>query len=207
MNRAEYDASVLDMARLTRFAQKVARTTRQPKQPPITYETTETIYDTHTERGFLGMGRPKEIRTPRTIVKVIELVGPHWLIDQRQWHLREVSKVGGTRVEEEQHEQIYRVLLPTGEMLMAWTSETTVVNIGGPGRSGLVHQEKGGSSHALSERDVIDLDFEKRYAERTSRRDGREFTNWGDRDPGGFPIRHAKGVGLSIALKKILDGG
>lgn len=148
VNRAGYDTSILDMARLNRFAEKVARTTRQPKSPPITYNAAETIYDTRIERGFLGMSRPKGIRTPRTVVKAIELVGSHWLIDRRHWHLREVSKVGSTRIEEERHEQIYLVLLPIGEMRKVWTSETTVLNVGGPGRSGLVHHDEGGRSAA-----------------------------------------------------------
>jgi hypothetical protein len=206
VNSAQYDASVLDMDRLNSFVQKVARTTRKPMAPPISYLVSETVLESETTRGLFGLGR-REVQISRTVQKNVELVGPHWLLERRHWHLRDAWKVQGARLEEEQHEQIYLVLLPTGTMLRAWTSEHTVLSTGGPTASGLIHQEQNGSSHTLTQADVIELDFEKRYAERTWRRDGHEFTGWGDRDPGKKLIRHAKGVGLSMVLRGLLDEG
>ncbi len=54
----------------------------------------------------------------------------------------------------------------------------------------------------LSAGDVQAMDFEKRYSEDRTHRKG--IKTWGDREPGTRLLSHAKGVGLTQALKRLL---
>lgn len=205
-NLALYDSSLLDMDNLNRYAKRVAQSTHAPLDSPITYTEFETIYKTHTTRGFLGLGK-KDVRSPETITKEIEAVGPHWKLSTRDWHKQEISKSnGGGTEEEETHEDIYVVLLPTGRFLVVIRSTTEFSRYGEPRTASYYRTDSKASTRQLSASDVLDFDFEARYKERTSHYNGAKITVWGDRERGRL-LYHAKGVGLSLALTNLLNRG
>lgn len=67
--------------------------------------------------------------------------------------------------------------------------------------NGMTRFEKECTAKLMAEKDILRLDFaDKRYDHSLSG-NGTKF--WGNREPG-RRIRHAKGVGLSVALKGLL---
>lgn len=207
-SRAAYDDSVLDLERLSRYARRVARETSLPLAEPIRYEkVTETVEVAARYRRTVFGGTRRvspERRTRRT--NVVEVVGAHWLISSRRWHHDEITQHDGSTLQEETHFNHYLVLTPEGEILDAWTKHAIAVQWGQKVGNGTLWEEFDHSVSRASESDICALDFE-RYHQSFERRTGRtRHVYWQDRDPGRRLLKHAKGVGINLALKSILEG-
>lgn len=206
MDRTKYDASHIDWDRLKKYAQRVARETAMPQNPPLTYRKT-TYADVpvaKTTSGFLGFGsRSYVISERRPVFREVQALGPHWSIDRRYWNKEENTRSGNVRVKETTYENYVLALLPDGSLVKAILSETEVVNFR-EGHSKLVHHEREHSIRAVSESDVMALDFQKRHRETGRHNVGTKV--WGDWDPGKRLLRHTKGVGINLALKDLLEG-
>ena len=177
LDHSAYDQSTIDWQRLHAYAQRVTRGTKAPLVGPLAY--------------LSGSGRGETV------------LGSHWVLEHRHWHRRDTSTVLGTLVEDTIHEDHTWALLPDGTLVKAVTTHNEVLNYGGP-RSGLVVDQKSHSVRPVTESDVIVFDFAKEWNDSSSRpRNG--IITWGDAAPGRKLIRHAKGVGMNLALKRLIE--
>lgn len=190
------------MQRLERYALKVAQETQALRRPALTYEKSDTVYDTRIERKLFGLSK-KVSKVPRTVTTNVEILGPHWVLDRRDYHKRSVVITQDRRIEEEYDEWDYVALLVTGELRFA-TKIESITTTSSSSQPTFYREDNRGSARKLRESDVLDLDFSRPPFDRTSRSRGTETSVWGDQVARGRLIHHAKGVGLSLALKRLL---
>ena len=205
LDRAVYDRTALDWGRLRRYAVRVAAQTPLPATP-LTYTRTVPVDVVRTERrraGFLGLGRKDaQVTTSRWTRQSVTALDAHWVVDRRHWKHVETRPGAYT---ETQAEHDYLVLLPDGTLKTLIIAESEVVQIADH-RYDIVHSE---TTHTLSDATaerVCRLDFARYAFRRTDRRDGLQHQFDSDRDPGTKLVKHAKGVGVNLALKDILEG-
>ncbi|MFG1869263.1 hypothetical protein [Micromonospora arborensis] len=203
-DRQTYEASVADWPRLRAYAKRVARETRKPVEGPISYATTEyqTVEKERVRKsGPFGLFTRRELTSQQQpVTRRIDVVGRHWALDTRHYHIERNTRQRGGTHQEITHEQHTFLLLPDGALKHVVLYEEEVM-----------HVERGATrafvKHSHSVRDVDDyqlksFDFEKTYAEHGTH--GRGTKTWGDREPGRRLLVHARGVGLSLALKRLL---
>lgn len=211
--RSAYDQTTLDWDRLRRYAKRVATETRLQPSPAIQYTYSVRQNVKHTEQrpgGFLGLGKPRQVHvtTSQWVDKKVTALGEHWVLNHRTWHrVDTTSPSKGTTLEESTHEGIYLVLLPAGALKTVVVSTTTVLHFGDPRTTGLVQSEAHHSSRDPDEEDICLLDFETHLRDSHQRHGTTQIHTWTDRVAGNRLIRHAKGVGVNLALKAILEGG
>ncbi|RDI19252.1 hypothetical protein [Lentzea flaviverrucosa] len=188
----QYDATILDLARLRQFAQRVARQTTVRPSPEMTHQVSKSVPSTETRRaGFLGM-RTEIVHTTKSVRVNEQVIGPYWILHSTNHHIETHARGKYT----EYHEQNYWVLRTDGslwtiwcwEEFTRWTDSTTRL-------------ETDRTAKEMTEDKVVRLDFADRSMEQGTH--GRGTKIWGDREPG-RRIHHAKGVGLSKALKSLL---
>ncbi|WP_328617234.1 hypothetical protein OHS18_13410 [Amycolatopsis sp. NBC_00355] len=205
-DRPAYNASTIDWSRIRAYAQRVAREARTPAEKGISYTTTE--YQTVTKQvevkhGAFNLFTRVENKSERVAVsKCVDVVGSHWVLERRHHHIECNTKERTYTNQETTHEQHYVVLLADGSLKKVILMETENMNTA-HGRSTFfaTHQHH---LRDLSASDVEAMDFEKRHSEYGTH--GRGTKNWGDREPGKQLLSHAKGVGLTKALKRLLPG-
>lgn len=195
-DRKMYDASTFDRSRVNAYALRVVNETSRPLSDALTY-VKATPKETRS-RGLFGLG----VKTTMVSVdEIIEALGQHWPLDQRHHTIQRTDKLqdGGERVETSREKYVL-ALLPDGELIRICMLEE--VNAGFARRDGLSWKlvEVKHRSWPASDQDLLNLDFEKRYCERGGRS---RVTSWGDLE-GGKLIRHAKGVGVNLALKSLM---
>ena len=179
------------MPRLRAFAKRVARDTRKPPAGAVRERLVKTeTYHEDESYGFLGL-RTRQVRKTRTVdagSKII--VDAHWVLHRTYHNIDKYEPWGHS----EYHEDLYWILLKDGSLkkYTKWFEERTIQ----PSR------QDGYSLHEMSMADIERLDFDDKSRE-TGRSDRGTHT-YGNRDPGKL-LRHAKGVGLSIALKNLLS--
>ena len=210
-DRSAYDRTTIDWDRLRRYAKRVARETSLSLSDTIEYtvRTHETVTSTERRRGgFLGLGTPRQVKVSQVqpVSKSFTVVGPHWVLSQRSWHHDEKRHHDGMTIQEETHSQTYLLLLPNGNLQSAWKQETSTMQWGSRIRSGLLHSETTHNCGDPTDNDICKLDFERYYREWKQREGNIEHHYWMDRDPGRKLLKHAKGVGVNLALKAILEG-
>ncbi|WP_146044342.1 hypothetical protein [Amycolatopsis sp. BJA-103] len=105
-------------------------------------------------------------------------------------------------IQETDRERHYVVLLTDGSLKKIILSETEVMS-NSHGRTTVFTTHKHSLSD-LSSSDVETMDFEKQHYETGA--GSTEIKAWGDREPGNRLLRHAKGVGVTQALKRLLPG-
>lgn len=203
-SREAYEQSGVDWPRLHAYAKRVARETHKPVERKITYS--ETIYENvpveRPKRGPLRMFQRTIVENHRRrSTQVIQVADEHWILDKRHHHIEKNTNRTGTKYQETINEQISFILLPDGALkhVALYEEEFTSVSKG-------EHAYRGDRSHSvrdLNEWDLRSFDFEKRYAEHGSHGVGTKW--WGDREPGRRLLVHSKGVGLSLALKRLLE--
>jgi len=205
-NRQAYNASAPDWPRIHAYALRVAREIRTPAESGISYTTTE--YKTVTKRievkhGFLNLFTRVENKSERVAVdNRIDVIGPHWVLERRHHHIERNTKERTYTHQETTHEQHYVVLLTDGSLKKIILTETENINTAHGGNTSFVAHEHHLSE--LSDRDVEAMDFEKCHSEYGTH--GKGTKTWGDREPGTRLLSHAKGVGLTKALKSLLPG-
>lgn len=191
VDRAAYDSTRVDMRRLQDYAKRVARETRRPPSAPVRERLIkDESYLEEESYGFLGM-RTRHVRRTRTVDAGTKLVvDARWVLHATYHNIDQYQSWG----HQEYHEDLHVILLRDGSLkkYTKWFEERTVQ----PSRV------DGYSLTEMSVADVERLDFEDRYRE-TGRHD-RGVHTYGNREPGKL-IRPRKGMGLSLALKKLLD--
>jgi hypothetical protein len=204
MNLKAYEASTADWKRLHAYARKVARQTRRPLAAPIGYTVTDhrTVQrEVVRSHGPFGLFKRTETRSERQpFSRHVQVVGQHWVLDVRHQNIERNVVGRGSHHQETTHEKTTYLLLPDGGLkrVAVWEEESVHT---ADGRTRIVVD----TSHHVSDigdHDLRAFDFEKRHTEYG--RHGRGTKTWGDREPGKRLLVHAKGVGLSAALKRLL---
>jgi hypothetical protein len=187
-SRAAYERSELDWNRLRRYAEKVARETRVPRRTRQVVERSERTRQVRS--GLFGLFTRQETYTvdvPRTETD------DFWVLQSRSWHKKERGQ--GNQADEDVTEMYDYCLTVKGGLVVRVTSETDCFFKGA-----LTFSDRTTSEKPMTADDVMLFDFE---AERYYREKGR-FTIETDRDPDHKRLKHhAKGVGLSLALKRL----
>ncbi|MFI9452470.1 hypothetical protein [Amycolatopsis sp. NPDC052450] len=205
-DRQAYYASTIDWSRIRAFARRVARETRTPAENGIFYTATE--YQTvtkqiETKHGLFNLFTKVEDKRERVAVsKRVDVVGRHWVLEERHHHIEHSTKDRTYTVQETDHERHYVALLADGNLKKIILTETEVMS-NTHGRTTVFTTHKHSLSD-LSGSDVETMDFEKQHYETGTGSTG--IKAWGDREPGNRLLRHAKGVGVTQALKRLLPG-
>lgn len=191
---AGYKATSLDMTRLEAFAVRVAReTTRTPE--PLTQSVTQGEDRIEVVPG--GWFRREKRITHRDIVHVAKpMSDPCWELARRRKKVTQRS-FGVDRVEET---FLVYVLMRDGTLRMvSWCTNEDQH----PGRF-LKSLDWGPNVRPISVQEVEQFDFERRE-QTTHRGSGQDReTIVSDWVPGPRPIYPNKGMGLSLALKRLL---
>lgn len=191
--RDGYDQSTLDLNKLRQYAQKVAKGCRATPTPERTRRKAKSVPSTVVRRGgFLGL-RKENIQVTTTVQVSERVIGPHWVLRQTNHHIESQERGKST----EYHEQRYWVLQRDGTLSTAWEWEEFT-----RWSDGTTKLEQDCTAKPMNEADILRLDHLDRQHDNSGSRDSTKF--WGNREPG-KRIRHAKGVGLSTALKALLD--
>lgn len=197
---ASYDASAIDWGRLSRYAQRVARETALPPSPPYVDQVpaTSTRAVERSTKGFLRLRRRtiQDVETVTTSSEVVVL-GEHWPLHQWYWHHERTERHGGRVTIETISEYAKTVLLATGRLALLLVHEEELV-----ASSRYVGKTVTNSVRDLEESDVTRLDFAHNYTENNF---AGGLHVWGTREPR-QRLRHAKGVGINLALKAVLEG-
>ncbi|MBH5135539.1 hypothetical protein I3J14_36525 [Streptomyces sp. HB-N217] len=187
-SRAAYERSELDWTRLRRYAERVARETRAPRRTRQVVERSERTRQVRS--GPFGLFTRQETYTvdvPRTETD------DFWVLQSRSWHKKERGH--GNQADEDQSAWYEYCLTVQGGLVVRVTSETEVFPKGAP-----MFSDRTTSDRPMTAEDVALFDFE---ALRYHREEGR-VTVETDRDPDHKRLRHhARGVGLSLALKRL----
>ncbi|GAA2285446.1 hypothetical protein GCM10010415_64290 [Streptomyces atrovirens] len=187
-SRAAYEQSELDWNRLRRYAEKVARETRTPRRTRQVVERSERVRQ--VKGGLFGLFTRQETYTvdvPRTETDAF------WVLRTRSWHKKERGQ--RNQPDEDQSALYDYCLTVKGGLVVRVTSHTDVFFEGA-----LTFSDTTTSEQPMTADDVMLFDFE---AEKYYREEGR-FTIQTDRDPDRKRLKHhAKGVGLSLALKRL----
>lgn len=184
-DRASYDQTQIDWHRLGNYAQRVARETRVPRGSE-----TMTQYVTRQREvrgGLLGLSTRIECYSEPVTSTV---TADHWVLDQRYW--RKNEKLPGGRVKWF-YEWIYYCLGVDGSLLYRLESADEI--------EGCHENRDDPIVRPMSDYDVEQFDFEPLCVSRRGQfgiesnliRDDKKLRH------------HAKGVGLSLALKKLLE--
>ena len=203
-DRRAYEATTLDWHRIHAYAERVAGKTRRPRAGAVSYTTTE--YQTLTKavevkHGLFNMFTRTEKRSERAAVnRRVDVIGPHWLLDERSNHIEHNTRHRNATEQETTHEQHYVVLLPGGTLKKVVVSaEEFFRTENGKSTSFATHKHDVAD---LTDRDAQAMDFEKRHTSHRADRSGTK--TWGDREPGKRLLALAKGDGLTQALKRLL---
>ena len=199
-----YSASVPDWGKIRNYARRVARETKLALEPPITYLTTVSGPAEPARGGLFG-----GLKTPRaapSVTKTITVVGPHWLLAARDHHILRTSGGRESVTDETTHEYFYFALTPDGDLVRAYQQVDEVITRfpSRPSASPYFVRSLEHSVRDLDSTDLATFDLEK-YRFDSSGRNGKNCA-WGDREPGRRLLRHAKGIGLSLALRNVLEG-
>lgn len=210
--KSTYDMSTIDWVRLRRFAKRVAEETPLPPEGPLEYTvlTQKTVTRIELQpSGFLGLGRPKEVKVSQVqaVSESITVVGQHWTLSTRTWN-HEMTRAdrNGSKFQEETNSSLYLWLLLDGSLQSGYVTRTSVRQFGGPFRANITPTTTTHHCGDVSESDILKLDFERYYREFKERDGNLVHHYWTDRDPGRKLLKHAKGVGVNLALKAILEG-
>ena len=203
-NARAYEASTLDWTKLRRYARRVAAETRRPQAQAIAYTVTDfrpVSREVVRRTGPLGLFRRTEaVSENQPVERSVAVVGGHWVLDTRYQHIERSRRAPGGRYEETTSEKHVYLLQPDGSLTYVMLWEEEAVN-NTHGRR-LVFIDRTHHIHEFNEGDVRMFDFERKYTEDPPDRNGMKVR--GDRECGRTLQVHAKGVGLSMALKRLL---
>lgn len=199
----DYDSTAIDWVRLRQYAKKVAKYTKVPTNDPLVYETVsfEDVEVRHEKPKVLWF-KPKVTVTTenREVRHIVKVIGSHWLIDRRNWERTEKYRVGRTYVMDTVTEDHRILLTPDGSLKKIVLTHNLVTNRDDSGFHVRVN-DRDHSESKIDDSDVIAMDYNVQHR---SSDDGR-FSASGTRQRGDRLIRHAKGVGINLALRKILE--
>jgi hypothetical protein len=156
-------------------------------------ETREIIKTREVRSGFLG--RSKRIET-YTVPQSETVIDDHWILERRHWIKDE--KGIGSNADETSYAYIFYCLGVDGSLFVRVESREEVH----PKELMAFEVKNEPTTQPMDASDVMLFDFEQKYF----RSEGRVAVDT-NRDPDKRRLKvHAKGVGLSMALKRLLDG-
>lgn len=212
---SSYDESSWDAARLEKYARRVARETQVPLRPPIAIVREESrprpsSTEAPRKASFIDrlFGKGAKSAGPSAssgpLMRTIEVLPEHWLIDERYHRINTTVRFNSPagRREENFIENFYLVLTREGRLMEAVIrkEENHVLYAQGPGNRWTEGPDF--QVRTATQESILRLDRSKQFrmrrvpggtAEGTNRFNGRVF-------------RHAKGVGINLALKDLLEG-
>jgi hypothetical protein len=183
----------LETAKISAFARGVAAETVMPPVGSLTREVTKTATVSEIRKGGLFGLKTKTVQVPRTTTVREEVVGAHWVLHST-YHNIETNQRG---TYSEYFEQNYWILQNDGALLKVRNWEEAKKTSSG------ISVETDLTAWPMTEEDMLALDHDFPSYERG--RHGSDFKCWGNREPGRV-ARHAKGGGVSLALKALLEG-
>ncbi|MFI7482475.1 hypothetical protein ACH9EU_08650 [Kocuria sp. M1R5S2] len=207
LDRAQYEATSIDWPKLNRYAARVAQETKLPPEPPIT-KVERVEKDVPVEKrtgGFFGLGAKTYITIDRkTVEETIRVVGPHWVINKAMSAVRERTRTQqGTEIEETEYTTHTLVLCTDGSLAKVQHRKTEVWAF--PRSGACNHNEENEYSVLpIDETDVVTMDYSRRS--RDNDRPTAPRSSWARGERGNRLLRHAKGVGINLALKDLLEG-
>ncbi|NQX04986.1 hypothetical protein HQQ82_09260 [Rathayibacter sp. VKM Ac-2856] len=191
----KYNHSSLDQSRINQYAARVAKECKKETIAPILKREMRTEMVTAERR--VGLFRRREMyQTTQNIPVDIEIIGEHWLLFQTNHHIEERETKSRYS---EYHEMTTWVLDRRGRLLRVWKWEEYK-------KWGESLQDSRFSQdieiRQMNDDDMLRLDYSS--PQREVGGSNSKLHWWGTREAGKL-IRHAKGVGISIALKQLLD--
>ena len=183
-----YEQSTIDWARLRAYAKKVAHETRAPRGTNIV---TETKIVEDVSYGFFG--RRKVSRREVSIEN--QVLVDYWVLDSASFRQTWKGKYSTSF-----HERTMFALRTDGELVVlseSWEDGEGIVN----DRFSYNSHAKTFTERAFVEPDITRFD----YAREPHRSQGKVEV-WSTGNPSTKRLTHAKGVGLSIRLKQLLEG-
>lgn len=206
-DRAQYEATSIDWPKLSRYAARVAQETRLPPEPPI-IQVERVEKDVPVEKrtgGLFGLGVKTYIATERkTVEDTIRVVDSHWVINKTMSAVRERTKTQqGTEIEETEYTTHTLVLCTDGSLAKVKHRKTEVWAFP---RSGACDYKQESEYFVLpiDETDVVTMDYSR--LSRDNDRPKAPRSSWARGERGDRLLRHAKGVGINLALKDLLEG-
>lgn len=212
-DKLSYEQSRIDWPRLRAYARRVSEQTSLSQLGPVTYSspTEQTTYRTETRRSGIFGHRVETIQVPQTIItkQQVEALGPHWPLANRAHNRRETT-MDRSRVsaEVEDFANYTYALKPDGGLITLVVVRKVQLYYNA-GRVFEHHEEAYHTCEPFSDADVESFDFDHPYYDRTNPLEGSKIQAWGwnNFNPRSSRLlRHAKGVGLTLALKEILEG-
>jgi hypothetical protein len=189
---APYRTADLDIPRLQRYARRVAGEAGPPTHSPMLKTEQQNVIVQRTRQvGFLGLRRETYDVTESRPINV-EVVPPHWQL----FHTNRWVEESNHHVASEYNEQHYWMLTGAGDLLYVWTWEEhrrAAQSI----RGDLTHDI---SVSSMSSDNILELNHDHL----TFNRHHGQTHEWGN-GVVGKRTRHAPGVGLSLALKNLLN--
>lgn len=188
-NAKAYEQSQLNWTKLRQYAVRVARETQAPRGT-----TRVVVQESRTREirtGLFGLSRKEE---SFTVDVTKERKNDYWELAQRFW--RKDEKGRGSQADETTTSTIRYCLGTDGRLFVLIESATDVYL-----KQGGFFTTHDSSQHPMTASDVLMFDFASKYD--TSRGPVSIETN---RDPDVSKLKyHAKGMGLSLALKQLLE--
>lgn len=186
---AAYEQSTLDYLKLQRYAQRVAREAKKPRELVTKTKVVRVAREVHS--GFFGLRRSIVFDD---VEQRYEAPQDHWLLMSRFWNREDSSR---HLLEDTARARMSYCLQTNGELVVAvesWEEKVT--------REGrYIESQHETSTRPFDERDVSLFDFEAKYYETY----GKKPKIWTNQDNSSKLLVHSKGVGLSLALKKLLE--
>lgn len=191
-----YGETGLDRRRLESFAKRVARETKKPPEGPLVkMVSAQRAVVRERSAGFLGL-RTEQYTTYETVQQRQQVLSPYWTLFTTVHYIEEGESQ--KHFAYEFNERNVWALARDGGLWKLWIWDDFTLYDGFGGRS---KRESDATARVMSDEDILELDREHRFTHMYRR--GLRDHYRGDRNPGKV-IRHAKGVGLSLALKALL---
>ncbi|NKZ09227.1 hypothetical protein [Actinomadura latina] len=185
--RKQYDQSQPNWKRLQQYAARVARETKAPREM-----TTVTAQETRTREERAGLFRRSTRLVPYTVNTSKKQQLDYWKLTSRYWIRSEKNSYG----EEIRRDVTNYCLHADGHLFILNESTEEVFPKQGPM---IITQDS--SRYGMTEAEALVLDFEPKFYSSTGR-----ISVETNRDPDRSKVKyHAKGMGLSLALKALLE--
>ncbi|GLY48049.1 hypothetical protein [Lentzea sp. NBRC 102530] len=199
-DKNSYESSKIDWTRLLKYAQRVASEAKLPPAPAFAYEKVDkrSVSEEITTRKLFRVHRETRYAVKETRTRV-EVLGKHWVLDTR-YYADEVQ-VTPQRYTELREDVTY-ALLPDGQLVRVLVVKEDVF----PAASMHNTTEMRHRLDAFTDGDVMVFDYSKDLRNGVMDGPHEHGEYWRTDLPGRRLVRHAKGVGLTLALKDVLEG-
>lgn len=192
--KQQYLKTQIDWDKLRAYAGRVARETKKPTQ---VLQVTKTQMVEEKAPGLMGLlGR--KVKKPQQVTTTQQ--ADYWVLMTRTSGWKEEGTKNGRLYEEEESSTHLYCLRKNGELFVRTTVSTQKLLYHNRGAN-LYDKSSPPKERPLNEADALLFDWapwKKEYTQGGTR-------HWSDTEQGNRLLVHAKGMGLSLALKKLLE--